>query len=813
MKYNLYKLGAFQFEEIIKTLLKAELGIGMESWGGHKDYGIDVYFKGELKYPSNIKNKGIFIFQVKFTNLLSRKKAFESIKEGFINWAKNKRFEMLTAKNKKIFYTLITNVPLTSNQRMKLKKQMKEILKIRESRIIINDGKDICNLLDKHPEVRYSYPQILGLQDLKYIISKAINKPFFERSKILIEEAHDYSQIFVPTSPYRRAMQVLQKHSFVVLEGPPEVGKTVTAYIIALNKLKDGWEVFDCKIPEDFFRGYNVNKKQLFVADDAFGTTEYDPSRSDEWARELHRILRKLDRKHWFIWTTRSHILKMAKEKMDLKEQAERFPEPGDVIVNVDEFTKLEKALILYRHAKNKNLDEEGKFLVKNYWSKIIDNPHFTPLRIRNFLKDFLPQILKKFSIRKKKKEKLEKMIEEYIKKPTESLRKAFNNLPDTHQRFLFAMLDCEYMGEADESELKKAFERHCKNCNIEFNKILNELQGSFVVSSFPQWKRTKSVKWIHPSIRDLLIEILKKNNKFKNSFIRNCYVNGIGLILIPSDENKPSDFLLTEKDWIDISENIKTSMQTFTTEEIVKLLRNIKENKDIYLNSEYKEYFLNLLKMILKETKNFIENIDKLGPIENIHSINNLIFIMETFYELSLLFFPDKEVTSLDLTLTWKSLSFVVKNSLVSSLYIGDKKDIFKNLISFKKIIEKYEPRYLLKYNWDKEIKEISKIYVKEIKEELEYGVSLDDDPAAYYAEADLWDDIAEQLRELKQSFGDYNKEIDELINESEQKADYYRYVVVDYEAEEPEETYYYSEPEKRYIEHIDISRIFEDL
>jgi len=102
---------------------------------------------------------------------------------------------------------------------------------------------------------------------------------------------------------------------------------------------------------------------------------------------------------------------------------------------------------------------------------------------------------------------------------------------------------------------------------------------------------------------------------------------------------------------------------------------------------------------------------------------------------------------------------------------------------------------------------------FLKEIKEELEYGVSLDDDPAAYYAEADLWDDIAEQLRELKQSFGDYNKEIDELINESEQKADYYRYVVVDYEAEEPEETYYYSEPEKRYIEHIDISRIFEDL
>ena len=33
MRYNLYKLGSFQFEEIVKALLKAKLGIGIRGVG------------------------------------------------------------------------------------------------------------------------------------------------------------------------------------------------------------------------------------------------------------------------------------------------------------------------------------------------------------------------------------------------------------------------------------------------------------------------------------------------------------------------------------------------------------------------------------------------------------------------------------------------------------------------------------------------------------------------------------------------------------------------------------------------------------
>jgi len=814
MRYNLYKLGSFQFEEIVKALLKAKLGIGIESWGKYKDYGIDAYFKGKLKYPSNIENEGIFIFQIKFSSLTNKKEAFNSLKNGFTSWAKAKRFEIFIDKKFNTFYTLITNVSLTAKQRKNLKNRIKQILKISELNIIIFNGNDICALLDEYPEIRYSYPQILGIQDLNNLISQVINKPFFERSKILIEEGYEYSKVFVPTSPYRKAIEILQKHFFVVLEGPPEVGKTVIAYIIALNKLNDGWEVYDCKIPEDFFRGYKEKKKQIFVADDAFGTTEYDPTRAAEWARELHRILRKLDRKHWFIWTTRGHILKMAKEKMELKDQAEKFPEPGDIIVNVDEFSRLEKAFMLYRHAKSKDLSVEGKFLIKNFWHLIIDNPYFTPLRIKNFI-----ETLKDIPMSKIKKERIEEIIKEHIEKPTESLKKTFNNLPVVHKTLLFSMLDCEYFGKVHENKLKKAFQNHSKDCDDEFEKVLNEMKGTFIIYSYSQWENTNSekiIRWIHPSIRDLLIEMLKKNNNFKSSFIKNCRLNGIRLLIAPKNENTPSSFLTTENDWTNLIKNIKRNIENFTLSEIGILLRDVAEIKDIYLKSKYKNYFLGFLKIILKGIKNAVQNKEKISKKikEDIPGIDNRPFIIETFYELSLLFFPDNEITHLNLIFLWEDLFKRARDILNSNWRISEKLGVFENLASLFQIVKKYEPMYLLKFNWESDLNELFVKYIMEIENELKEEV-FEDDPEILHGEAEIWSGVAETLKKLKNILVNYNKKLDELIEESKQKFLYYDDKA--WECEEEEETVE-EEPSPPSVsenvsKNIEISKIFEDL
>ena len=51
IRYNLDSLGWFQFEWLVQSLLKAELGIGVESWGGRGDWGRDAYSVGPLPFP------------------------------------------------------------------------------------------------------------------------------------------------------------------------------------------------------------------------------------------------------------------------------------------------------------------------------------------------------------------------------------------------------------------------------------------------------------------------------------------------------------------------------------------------------------------------------------------------------------------------------------------------------------------------------------------------------------------------------------------------------------------------------------------
>ena len=73
-----------------------------------------------------------------------------------------------------------------------------------------------------------------------------------ERSSAAISYARDIATVFVPTDPYVQAYEVLKKHHFVVLEGPPEMGKSAIGWMIALSQIASGWEATVCDTPERF---------------------------------------------------------------------------------------------------------------------------------------------------------------------------------------------------------------------------------------------------------------------------------------------------------------------------------------------------------------------------------------------------------------------------------------------------------------------------------------------------------------------------------------------------------------------------------
>src|SRR5262249_46819773 len=156
---------------------------------------------------------------------------------------------------------------------------------------------------------------------------------------------------------YERALATLRRHAFLVLTGPPEMGKTAIARTLGLALLSDGWEVHECTRPEQVWERYAPQRRQLFVADDAFGSTGCRSDAAERWGRELDRALRATDANHWLIWTSRPAPLRAGLRRIHRERGGERFPQPGAVLVDAAALSPPEKTLILYRHARAADLD------------------------------------------------------------------------------------------------------------------------------------------------------------------------------------------------------------------------------------------------------------------------------------------------------------------------------------------------------------------------------------------------------------------------------------------------------------------------
>ena len=481
IRYHLDDLGWYQFEWLIQSLLKAEYGLGVESWGGHQDHGRDVYFDGSLPFPAKDSiSEGSFLFQVKF---VENANAAGARFDGILLDAVRKETHRIKTRIQRSrwpglqHYTLLTNAPLSAALREKVKKILKSA--IPKTQIHSLGGNDVCDLLDQHTSLRRSFPQLLSLRDLDTLLREAVSREILGRSQSAIEYARDIIPIFVPTAAYEKAWKVLQKHHFAVLEGPPEMGKTAIGWMITLTQVSQNWEAFVCNEPEDFFRCYESGERQIFVADDAFGRTEYDASRGKKWEQQLEPILNRLNQTHWLIWTSRKHILERAQKVMDLQGKATQFPDLAAILIDASQLSLEEKALILYRHARSAGLEEKAKAIIRRYARSIVQNTHFTPERIRRFVTERLPALVSEMTMGHLGMGNISVEIDMAIQNPTERMRKSFRVLPQAHKWMLISLLEGHVLSPQD---LQQLYETRCPvDEQKPFAEIFDELTESFV--------------------------------------------------------------------------------------------------------------------------------------------------------------------------------------------------------------------------------------------------------------------------------------------------------------------------------------------
>jgi len=154
IRYRLDDLGWYQFEWLIQSLLKSELGLAVESWGGRGDFGRDAYCLVALKYPAHEVSQGPFLFQVKF---VENANAAGAIVDKPLKAAVAK--EISAIKKRKAahkwkepnYYTLMTNAPISGELRETIRDDIATVLP--QGTTIIHGSNDICDLLDKHEKI------------------------------------------------------------------------------------------------------------------------------------------------------------------------------------------------------------------------------------------------------------------------------------------------------------------------------------------------------------------------------------------------------------------------------------------------------------------------------------------------------------------------------------------------------------------------------------------------------------------------------------------------------------------------------------
>ena len=425
-------------------------------------------------------------------------------------------------------YVLLTDVPLTAGTRAGLSDSANEAGFTGNFAVV--DGKEVCQFLDLYPHVRRSYPQLLGLADLEVIV----NHELYARSQAYLEAWQPRLATYVQTEAHARALALLKQKHFIVLDGPPEAGKTTIAAAVAMIYATDGYEVIAANSTADLFRptGHSSAGKgerlRLFIADDAIGSLSLESGRITEWSRDLPAILRQLNSGRLLVWTARRYILEEALANSRLAEAIAGFPKPHEVLVEVGKLSMMERAGILYNHAKQADLGKEHRKLIRSHAWEIAGHPNFSPLR----MSQLISVVLKQPAGSQPATTANWTDVLKFLNDPSDTWIRAFRQLSSSEQTLLSAMLDFD--GPTKVGALKQSYDLRLskrEGSHIGFEACVTRLDHSFLsVTSTHDGERYISMQ--HPSLRDMLLLELRGDVNARRRYISLASAFALGEII-----------------------------------------------------------------------------------------------------------------------------------------------------------------------------------------------------------------------------------------------------------------------------------------